>query len=129
MLNEFIDSVKTQKHRKTRHLRIGWRDGVIALLWLLLWTTNRRRVKPDLELSDRAEPDRMVESFAGITEGSIDRGNRVEILQNGAYFDRLLEDIAAARTSIHIETYVWWTGDVCDGQPSGAGPARRGGRR
>ncbi len=56
----------------------------------------------------------MIETFAGITEGAIDAGNRVEVLQNGVYFDRLLEDIGAAKTSIHIETYVWWTGDICD---------------
>ena len=45
--------------------------------------------------------------------GAIDPGNRVEILQNGAYFDRLMREIAGAKTSIHIETYIWWTGDIC----------------
>jgi len=100
--------------RKRWRVRPGWRDAAIAVLWLFYWNTNRRKVKPKFELSDRRRPEGMVESLIGITEGAIDAGNRVEILQNGAYFDRLLEDIAAAKTSIHIESFIWWSGEICD---------------
>ena len=41
----------------------------------------------------------MIPTLIGLSEGAIDRGNRVEILQNGRYFDRLLEDIANAKSS------------------------------
>lgn len=102
------------RKRRRRPVPIGWRDGLIALMWLLLWSTNRRRAKPRFETGTRGEDGSMVPSFVGITEGAIDAGNRVEILQNGAYYDRLLGDIAAARSSIHIETYIWWTGEICD---------------
>jgi cardiolipin synthase len=44
----------------------------------------------------------------------VSEGNRVEILQNGdGFFPRLLADVAAAERSVHLETYVWWRGDVC----------------
>jgi cardiolipin synthase A/B len=98
-----------------KRLRRHWKDLVIAILWLLLWNTNRRRSKTKFERSGgHASVDEMIPTLIGLTEGAIDQGNRVEILQNGAYFDRLLEDIADARSSIHIETFVWWNGDICD---------------
>jgi cardiolipin synthase len=98
----------------SRRSAFHWKDAAIAVLWLLLWTTNRRRRKPTFDLSGRDSIDNMVPTFIGVTEGCIDPGNRVEILHNGAYFDRLLEDIASARSSIHIESYIWWTGPICD---------------
>jgi cardiolipin synthase len=98
---------------KRRRSRFDWKDLLIAVLWLLLWTTNRRRTKPKFELHGRANVKDMVPTFVGVTEGAIDKGNRVEILQNGAFFDRLLEDIARAESTIHIESYIWWTGEIC----------------
>lgn len=109
-----VDERDEAGEMKQRRVSFGLRDLALVTGWLLYWNTNRRRIKPKFELSDRAGLDDMVETFIGITEGSIDAGNRVEVLQNGAYFDRLLEDIRAAKESIHIETFVWWTGDVCD---------------
>jgi cardiolipin synthase A/B len=38
------------------------------------------------------------------------RGNAVEIHENGAFFDALLEDIAAARHHVHFETFLWKEG-------------------
>ena len=96
--------------RKSRRIRFDWRDVAIAILWLLLWTTNRRRSKATFDLADRGDVDGMVPTFIGITEGALDKGNRVEVLQNGEYFDRLLDDIANAKSSIHLETFVWWNG-------------------
>jgi cardiolipin synthase len=97
-----------------KRFRLHWKDLVIATLWLFLWNTNRRRSKEQFERSGRATVDDMIPTLIGLTEGAIDPGNRVEILQNGAYFDRMLDDIASATKSIHIETFVWWNGDICD---------------
>ena len=94
--------------------KLDWHVPLIGGLLLLLWTTNRRRIKPNFELAGDGSIGDMVPSLIGLTEGAIDAGNRVEILQNGVYFDRLLEDIASARASIHIESYIWWTGDICE---------------
>ncbi|HEY6842765.1 MAG TPA: phospholipase D-like domain-containing protein, partial [Thermoanaerobaculia bacterium] len=44
----------------------------------------------------------------------IDHGNAVEVIQNGAFFDRLIEDVARAKQSVHIESYIWWAGEVCE---------------
>jgi cardiolipin synthase len=39
----------------------------------------------------------------------------VQLLENGdGFFPLLLRDIAAARESIHIESYIWWKGPICD---------------
>jgi cardiolipin synthase len=99
--------------RRTLPSWLDWKSLVIAFLTLLLWTTKRRRHKSDFELSGRTSLDDMIPSFVGITEGSMDRGNKVEILLNGTYFDRILGDIEAASQSIHIESYIWWKGEVC----------------
>lgn len=99
---------------RRRRSRFGWKDLTIAVLWLLLWTTNRRRAKPSFELADRTDIENMVPTFIGLTEGAVDEGNRVEILQNGAYFERLLDDIQRATSTIHIESFIWWRGEVCD---------------
>ena len=116
-----------RKTKKAPARRLDWKDATIAVLWLLLWTTNRRRVKPHFDLEDRTDVNSMVPSLIGLTEGAIDPGNRVEILQNGAYFDRLLRDIRDAKSSIHIESYIWWTGDICvDVAEALAESARRG---
>jgi cardiolipin synthase len=94
-------------------VRRDWHLPVIGGLLLLLWSTNRRRIKPNFELRGDGSIDNMVPSLIGLTEGAIDQGNRVEIVQNGAFFERLLGDVANARGSIHLESYIWWTGDIC----------------
>jgi cardiolipin synthase len=53
-------------------------------------------------------------SIVGATHGALLEGNRVDILQNGdGFFPRLLADIAAAQETIHLESYVWWQGEIC----------------
>jgi cardiolipin synthase A/B len=37
-------------------------------------------------------------------------GNAVEIFRNGAFFDALIADIAAARQTVHFETFLWKDG-------------------
>ena len=50
-------------------------------------------------------------AIVGLTQSSLDQGNLVQVLQNGdQFFPPLLADIAAARESIHIESYIWWKG-------------------
>ncbi|HEY8130821.1 MAG TPA: cardiolipin synthase, partial [Thermoanaerobaculia bacterium] len=91
-----------------------WHVPVIGALGLLLWSTNRRRSNPKFDLAGEVDLDGMIPTLVGITEGAVDEGNRVEILQNGAFFDRLLQDVAQAKKSIHIESYIWWSGAICD---------------
>ena len=91
---------------------------VIVLLGTMLWNNLREREfhvrVPDLDCFEQALP-----SIAGMTKAIILDGNRAEIIQNGDFFDALLESIAKAEKTIHFETYVWWTGGIC-GEVAGA---------
>ncbi|HEV8577817.1 MAG TPA: phospholipase D-like domain-containing protein [Thermoanaerobaculia bacterium] len=86
----------------------------IVLLGTMLWNNLREREfhvrVPDLDSFEEALP-----SIAGMTKAVILEGNRAEILQNGdEFFPALLDSIARAKETIHFETYVWWSGDICD---------------
>jgi cardiolipin synthase len=65
---------------------------------------------------------------ANLTGSPIVPGNAVQVLQNGdQFFPPLLDDIARARQSIHLETYVWWKGEICERVANAlADAARRG---
>jgi cardiolipin synthase len=39
-------------------------------------------------------------------------GNAVEVLENGAFFDVMLEDIRAAKRTVHFETFLWKDGEL-----------------
>jgi cardiolipin synthase len=87
---------------------------IIAALILIIWSTRREREShvevPPIDRFEEALP-----SIANLTGSPIQAGNRVEVLQNGdGFFPPLLADIAAARESIHLETYVWWKGEICE---------------
>ncbi|HEX6899264.1 MAG TPA: phospholipase D-like domain-containing protein [Thermoanaerobaculia bacterium] len=86
---------------------------ITVLLAVMLWNNLKERKfhvrVPDLDSFEEALP-----SIAGMTKAVILQGNKAEIFQNGRYFDELLAAIADARETIHFETYVWWSGDICD---------------
>ncbi len=44
----------------------------------------------------------------------LEPGNQVELVHNGHVFDRLVEEIRAARSSIHILLYIWRPGHPSD---------------
>jgi cardiolipin synthase len=86
--------------------------GVFVALLVLLWSAQRGR-KVRLTIADVDSLAEALPSIAGATHGILLPGNEVEILQNGGLFPALLADIAAARESIHFESYVWWKGEIC----------------
>lgn len=86
----------------------------IALLTLFLWSY-WRPVKTHLAVQNPGDIPTLLPSIVGVTQGNLDAGNEVRLLQNGdGFFPLLLRDIAAARQSIHIESYIWWEGRICD---------------
>ncbi len=44
----------------------------------------------------------------------LEAGHQVELLENGAVFERMLEDIRRARESIHVLVYIWRPSPVSD---------------
>jgi cardiolipin synthase len=73
-----------------------------------------RRNTPYLDLDLDALPalaDDM-QTLAGATGGTVARGNACEVIQNGALYPVMERDIAGARSTIHLETFVWTKGEV-----------------
>jgi cardiolipin synthase len=83
--------------------------SVILLFVLVTWSIKRHR-DPKLHVECDAPVDQLILSFAGLSLGTCVDGNSVEVLENGAYFDVLLDEIAAARHSVHFETFLWEEG-------------------
>ena len=83
--------------------------GAVAVLGLAIWSIKRHK-DPHLQLESRASIDELIPSLSGISLGMAIPGNAVEIFENGAFFEALLEDIAAARGTIHFETFLWKDG-------------------
>lgn len=83
-------------------------------LAILLWSAERGR-DTRLQVKQPGDFGALLPSIVGLTQSALAPGNRVQLLENGdQFFPALLQDVAAARESIHIESYIWWKGDVCD---------------
>jgi cardiolipin synthase len=81
----------------------------VGLLGLAIWSIKRHK-DPHLQLESRDPIEELIPSISGLSLGMAIRGNSVEVAQNGAFFDALLEDIAAARRTVHFETFLWKEG-------------------
>lgn len=79
------------------------------LLVLVIWSMKQHR-SPTLRVKSDAPIDELTRSLAGLTLGTAVGGNSVRVLANGAFFDVLLERIAAARKTVHFETFLWKEG-------------------
>jgi cardiolipin synthase len=86
----------------------------VALMTIVLWSIWRENTTY-LRVKDPGDLNALLPSIVGLTESSIDPGNRVELLENGdGFFPRLFGDIAAARQTIHIESFIWGDGRICE---------------
>ena len=81
---------------------------VIAQL-VVIWSIRRHR-DPTLKIDCDIPIERLMPSLAGLTLGTPVPGNRIELHENGAYFDVLLARIAAAQRTVHFETFLWKDG-------------------
>jgi cardiolipin synthase len=90
---------------------LGVLVALVALLGLAIWSIKRHK-DPHLSLTTQLPIDRLIPSLSGISLGMAIEGNAVEVAENGAFFDRLLEDIAAATRSVHFETFLWKDGQL-----------------
>src|SRR5262245_17375499 len=87
--------------------------ALVVALAVMLWSAQRGR-----EVRLTVEPiDSLREALPSIAEaahGHLLPGNKVEVLQNGAFFPPLLAAIDAAKETVHLESYVWWKGKICE---------------
>lgn len=84
---------------------------IIAFLVVVIWSIRRHR-DPDLSIACDATIDTLVPTLAGLSLSTAVKGNSVEILENGAFFDALIESVGKARESVHFETFLWKCGDL-----------------
>ena len=80
--------------------------ALAALLVAVIWSIRRRR-DVALRVRSTAGIEQSLPSLAGLALGGVVHGNSLELLENGRYFDVLLERIRAARYSVHFETFLW----------------------
>ena len=83
--------------------------GIIVLLMIVIWSIKRHR-SPKLKIESGASIEELMPSLAGLTLGTAVAGNSVELLENGAFFDVLIESITAAEQTVHFETFLWKEG-------------------
>jgi cardiolipin synthase len=86
-------------------------SGIVALLVLVIWSIKRHRA-PVLTFKSDLPIGELVPSLSGLTLGTAVGGNSVEVLENGAFFDVLLEAIGGAEHSVHFETFLWKEGTL-----------------
>ena len=82
---------------------------VVIVLGLVVWSIRRHR-DPDLKIDSDASIDELIPTLAGLTLGTAVGGNSAEVLENGAFFDVLIDRIRVARKSVHFETFLWKEG-------------------
>jgi cardiolipin synthase A/B len=101
--------------RRPYFVRVGAvRRGVLVwgLTGVLLGLPACERTRPSRATLDPGET-----LFTALTEHTGARaraGNSLTLLENGTVFDAIVDDVRAARSSIHVVTYIWRG----DGQPS-----------
>ncbi|HEY0139829.1 MAG TPA: phospholipase D-like domain-containing protein [Thermoanaerobaculia bacterium] len=83
----------------------------IAILVVLLWSVKRRR-RPRLHLDTEDDFHGLIPSIVGLTQGTMVHGNKIELVQNGAFFDWLFRDLETAQKSISFETFLAKEGEV-----------------
>jgi cardiolipin synthase len=91
-----------------------WGGVLLALVVaqiLVIWSIRRHR-DPTLEIECDAPIDELMPSLSGLTLSTAVAGNRVEVHENGAFFDVLIARIRAARHSVHFETFLWKEGQL-----------------
>ena len=86
--------------------------GVIATSLYFLLTKRRRVPALDLNLDDLPDISEGLPLIAGLTNSSVLSGNDVKLYQNGSIFPAMLECIANAKSSVHLETFVWSKGKL-----------------
>ena len=85
--------------------------AIIVLLLVWIWSIRRHR-DPDLDVECDSPIESLIPSIAGLSLSTALTGNAVEVFENGAYFDVLLDEIRTAKRTVHFETFLWEEGTL-----------------
>lgn len=78
-----------------------------------LMISRRRRIpRPALELYDLPNIKHVLPHIAGLTGGTVYRGNAARLYQNGDLLDALIQAIGEAQQTVHFETFIWESGKL-----------------
>lgn len=92
-----------------------WVAGLIALTFLvlviILWSVKRRR-RPHLEFETDDDIHHLIPSIVGLTQATMTHGNKIELVQNGEFFDWLFRDLEQAKKTINFETFLTKRGEL-----------------
>jgi cardiolipin synthase len=83
--------------------------GIVVFFVLVIWSMKRHR-DPVLHVKCDDSIEVLIPSLAGLTLSAAVEGNSVEVLENGAFFDVLIDGISAAEHSVHFESFLWQEG-------------------
>lgn len=79
---------------------------------LYLIISRRRWIpRPDSKLTTMGDIQKALPHIAQITGSALHRGNEATLFQNGKLLEAMLDSIAGAQTTVHLETYVWQKGN------------------
>lgn len=89
-------------------------SALSALFGLFLYSARTQRQVKDAP-GDLESLDEISRAFESLVQAWRVEGNSLRLLHDGdGFFPELLGAIEAAEDSVHIESYVWWTGEICD---------------
>ena len=93
------------------HVLIFLAGALLATAYFLL---KNRRNTPYLQMDLDALPalGEDLNALAAITGGHVSSGNACRVLQNSGLYPAMEADIAAARHTVHLETFVWTQGEL-----------------
>jgi cardiolipin synthase len=102
--------------------------SVVACIVLaaVIWSIRRHRA-PTLRVECQTPISRLAPSIAGLTLGTMLGGNRVQLLENGAFFDVVLDSISEAQQTVHFETFLWKQGALGQRMAEALSAKARGG--
>ena len=84
---------------------------IFVVLGIVIWSIRRHR-DPDLHIECDVGINELMPTLAGISLGTDVEGNAVEILENGKFWDVVIDRIGKAKKTVHYETFLWKKGKL-----------------
>src|SRR5262245_1218408 len=112
----------SKTHRDARP-RSRWRTLMVVLITMiatglatdvyLAVSAGEKQIKYKIEHEFGIEDPQFRQSMGALLGPAVMQGNSVTALQNGdEIFPSMLEAIGAAKRSITLETYIYWSGEI-----------------